>query len=101
MSDEIDGIDEKIRSLTKQKEKKEREYKAMKALKKFDKLMNESADGLCNFNIICGCRENAHDKEHWTNIIINNDTRTKMTIPYPLCEGFDSELRELIRKYFK
>ena len=99
LKDEIDGIEEKIRVLTEEKKKRENEYRRICDLKKFGNVLKEDSKELREFKIIMGCRENAHDVENWTNIIIDDCPLNKISILYPLSVDFDRELRELIYKY--
>ena len=99
LKDEIDEIKEKIRVLNEEKEKRENEYRRICELKKFRNILKEDSK-YREFKILIGCRKSVRDTEHWTNIIIDDCTLNKITIPYPLSVDFNRELLELIYKYF-
>ena len=99
LKDEIDEIKEKIRVLNEEKEKRENEYRRICDLKKFRNILKEDSKSR-EFKVLIGCRKSVRDTEHWTNIIIDDCTLNKITIPYPLSVDFNRELLELIYKYF-
>ena len=98
LKEEIDEFEEKIRALTEEKQKRENEYRRICDLKKFRNILKEDSK-YREFKVLIGCRKSVRDTEHWTNIIIDDFTLNKITIPYPLSVDFNRELLELIYKY--
>ena len=99
LKDEIDGIEEKIRALTEEKQKRENEYRRMCNLKKYRNVLKDDSNNYREFKILIGCRKNEGDNEHWSNILINDSAENKISIQYPLSVDFDREFRELVYKY--
>ena len=99
LKEEIDGIEEKIRALTEEKEKYEKEYERLCNLKKYRNVLKDDSNKHRQFRIIIGCRKDKSDNEHWSNILIDDSTSNRISIQYPLSVDFDREFRELIYKY--
>ena len=99
LKEEIDAIEEKIRTLTEEKERREYEYRYLCDLNNFENLLKENSNKFQEFKILIGCRLKKSDNEHWTNILIDDNASNKISIQYPLSVDFDREFRELIYKY--
>ena len=102
LKDEIDGIEEKIRAFTEEKQKREYEYRYLCDLNNYENLLKENSNKFQEFKILIGCRKNKSDNEHWTNILIDECRMlNKITVRYPLADDFNKEFRELVYKYLK
>ena len=57
LMEEIDGIEEKIRALTEEKEKREYEYRYLCDMNNFENLLKENSNKFQEFKILIGCRQ--------------------------------------------